>query len=83
MISLLEENIEKILDDFSLVESEDNDDIFAREHYKEIFTMIFPKTNGMENKTTIDKSDIFAVKQITKNIVVIGAGYGGLTASLR
>lgn len=83
MISLLEENIEKILDDFSLVESENNDDIFAREHYKEIFTIIFSKTNGMENKTTIEKSDNFAVKQMTKNIVVIGAGYGGLTASLR
>lgn len=84
MTGLLEENIDKILDGFMAIEYKDHNDIFAREHYKEIFTKIFPlHDDGLKNKTSLSESSAFTSEQLKKNIVVIGAGYGGLTAALR
>ena len=84
MTDLLEENIDKILDDFMAIEYKDHNDIFAREHYKEIFTKIFPlHDDGLKNKTLLSESNAIASEQLKNNIVIIGAGYGGLTAALR
>ncbi len=83
MADLLEENIEKILDDFMSIEYKDSNDIFAREHYKEMFTKIFPFHDKSENQSLLPESDNLSAVQIKKNIVIIGAGYGGLTAALR
>ncbi|MDT3697547.1 MAG: NAD(P)/FAD-dependent oxidoreductase [Ignavibacterium sp.] len=83
MSDLLEENIEKILDDFMLIEYKDYDDIFAREHYKEMFTKIFPFQNHSESESLLPALNDRSAMQLKKNIVIIGAGYGGLTAALR
>jgi len=83
MNKLRKEHIEKFLDEFMLIEYKGRDHIIARAHYRETFNELIPKyfeQKKSENEiTSTDSKD----DSIMKNIVIIGAGYGGLTAALR
>lgn len=77
------ENIEKFLDEFMLIEYGRHNHIIARQHYRDVFNQLLPeylerKEEGAQTSVTelIGDSGL-------KNIVIIGAGYGGLTAALR
>lgn len=83
MSDMSEEYIKNFLDEFMKIEYNGRNHIVAREHYRNVFEQLLPKyivNNKIEDKnnsTLIDKNNN------TKNIVVIGSGYGGLTAALR
>ncbi len=83
MNKLRKEHIEKFLDEFMLIEYKGRDHIIARAHYRETFNELIPKyfeQKKSENEiTSSDSKD----DSIMKNIVIIGSGYGGLTAALR
>lgn len=83
MSDALKENIEKFLDDFMLLQYKGYDYIIARNFFREIFNELIPKY--FQPKTIIDgiESNVINNDSFVRNIVVIGAGYGGLTAALR
>lgn len=83
MMNLTKEYIEKFLDEFMLIEYRGKDHIIARQHYRDVFHQLIPeyferKEEDLENNSTelIEDSG-------SKNIVIIGSGYGGLTTALR
>lgn len=77
------EHIEKFLDEFMHTEYKGKDHIIARVHYREIFNELIPKYFVAKESDNITYKDESNDNSFTKNIVVIGAGYGGLTAALR
>ncbi|MFZ6032685.1 MAG: NAD(P)/FAD-dependent oxidoreductase [Melioribacter sp.] len=83
MDNKLKENIEKFLDDFMLIQYKGNDHIIARQFFRKTFNELIPKY--FETKRSIDKitPESSEDSSLIKNIVVIGAGYGGITAALR
>ncbi len=83
MNKLRKEHIEKFLDEFMLIEYKGRDHIVARAHYRETFNELIPKF--IERKEEVVQTNVTElIRDIDlKNIVVIGAGYGGLTAVLR
>lgn len=83
MDDVMKERIEKFLDDFMLIQYKGYDHILARKIFREIFNELLPKY--FEPKEINDVTTIKDINEDTliKNIVVIGAGYGGLTAALR
>lgn len=83
MNNKLKENIEKFLDDFILIQYKGKDHIIARQFFRETFNELIPKYfEPKKSESEINTND-FGDDSIIKNIVVIGAGYGGLTAALR
>lgn len=72
--------IEKFLDDFMKIEYKGNEHLTARKHYRNVFQELLPKYVGYESISFNTKQGGF---NAMKNIVVVGAGYGGLTAALR
>lgn len=82
MNTIMKEMIDNFLDDFMNIEYHGKDHIVARTHYREVFKQLLPEY--LEPK--YDSSGVIK-EQIEKfpseNIVIIGAGYGGLTAALR
>ena len=77
------EYIETFLDEFMKIEYNGRNHIVAREHYRNVFEQLLPKyivDNKMEDK---NNSTVISNNTNYKNILVIGAGYGGLTAALR
>lgn len=83
MNNLRKEYIEKFLDEFMLIEYKGRDHIVARTHYRETFNELIPKF--FERKEEGEQTDVTELikENDLKNIVIIGAGYGGLTAALR
>lgn len=73
----------EFLNDFMNIEYRGKDHQIARKHYREVFDMLVPKYLG----TNDCKQEAINLKPAdsanTGNIIVIGAGYGGLTAALR
>lgn len=75
--------IKEFLDDFMFIQYRGNDHIIARQFFRETFDELIPKyfepkDSSMEkNVTNVDDDSN------EKNIVIIGAGYGGLTSALR
>lgn len=83
MENLTKGYIEKFLDEFMLIEYKGRDHIIARAHFRETFNNLLPKFfNQIEKSNQSYEPKIFSDNAV-KNIVIIGAGYGGLTASLR
>lgn len=77
------EYIEKFLDEFMLIEYRGRDHIIARSHFRETFNVLIPKFfEPKEDVEKINATELIRNNEL-KNIVVIGAGYGGLTAALR
>lgn len=81
----LNKQIDEFLGEFMLIEYKGKDYIIARSHYKEVFYKLIPKYFSSKEKSFIKNAS-----QVEKyyepnieNIIVIGAGYGGLTAALR
>lgn len=74
--------IENFLNEFMLIEYHGRNHIVAREHYRDVFTNLLPKYIESEIGSRINKPNVIDVPD-SRNIVVIGAGYGGLTAALR
>ena len=83
MNKLRKEHIEKFLDEFMLIEYKGRDHIVARAHYRETFNELIPKF--FERKEEVSQTNVIELIRDNdlKNIVIIGAGYGGLTAALR
>lgn len=83
MISVNEKIIAEFLDDFMNIEYKGRNHLIARQHYREVFDELVPKY--LENN--VSKQEPENSKSIesagTGNVVIIGAGYGGLTAALR
>ncbi|GAB4291887.1 MAG: NAD(P)/FAD-dependent oxidoreductase [Ignavibacteriaceae bacterium] len=79
----LKEYIEKFLDDFMFIQYKGKDHIIARQFFRETFNDLIPKYFEPKQQNSEIKSTDLNEDPIVKNIVVIGAGYGGLTASLR
>lgn len=77
------EYIENFLNEFMLIEYHGRNHIIAREHYRDVFNQLLPKYINDEEKIDENVSSHLIEYTDTKNIVVIGAGYGGLTAALR
>ena len=77
------EYIENFLNEFMLIEYHGRNHIIAREHYRDVFNQLLPKYIKDEDKIVENVSSQLNEYTDTKNIVVIGAGYGGLTAALR
>ncbi|MBZ0198265.1 MAG: NAD(P)/FAD-dependent oxidoreductase [Ignavibacteriaceae bacterium] len=75
--------IENFLDEFMLLEYKDRNNIAARKHTLNVFHQLMPKF--IKHEDIIAESFSSHLNEFTgsKNIVVIGAGYGGLTAALR
>ena len=77
------EYIETFLDEFMKIEYNGRNHIVAREHYRNVFEQLLPKyivDNKIDDK---NNSTVISNNNNYKNILVIGAGYGGLTAALR
>lgn len=83
MNNSLKEHIEKFLDDFMFIQYKGKDHIIARQFFRETFNDLIPKYFEPKQHNSEIKSTDLNDDTILKNIVVIGAGYGGLTASLR
>lgn len=85
MNELSKEYIEKFLDEFMLIEYRGNDHIVARAHFREVFHQLLPKyflpKNDLHRSNFIQEEK--QAESCIRNVVVIGAGYGGLTAALR
>ena len=79
----LKENIERFLDEFMSIEYRGRNHIIAREHYREVFRELLPRY--IENDDKVQRANFRSESDYlqTKNFVIIGAGYGGLTAALR
>jgi len=83
-MDLSKEHIEQFLDEFILIEYNGRDHIIARAHYRETFNEIIPKFfKRKEEAVQTNLTDLIKEDNELKNIVVLGAGYGGLTAALR
>lgn len=83
MNELRKEYIEKFLDDFMFIQYKGNDHIIARQFFRETFNDLIPKYFEPKKSENKNKPTDVMDEPVIKNIVVIGAGYGGLTASLR
>ena len=83
MTHVLNENIEKFLNDFMNIEYKGRNHIVAREHYRDVFKELLPRYIGTNDKVVTTDFEINSVYPQAKNFVIIGAGYGGLTAALR
>src|ERR1035437_2222094 len=83
MNNLTKEYIEKFLDDFMLIEYKGKDHIVARAHFRETFNKLIPKLLELKDDVTQTNPRELIEDSGSKNIIVIGAGYGGLTAALR
>lgn len=83
MNNLTKEHIEKFLDEFMLIEYKGRDHIVARAYFRETFNELIPKF--FERKEEVVQTNVTELigNNELKNIVIIGAGYGGLTAALR
>lgn len=81
----LKKQIDKFLDEFILIEYKGKDHIIARRHYREVFYKLIPKYFSSKEKSFIKTATQVGkyYESNIKNIIVIGAGYGGLTAALR
>lgn len=80
----LAKQIENFLDEFMKIEYKGKNHIIARKHYLQVFNeLILKYPVSKELKDISYQTDKSNDKSSTKNIVVIGAGYGGLTAALR
>lgn len=79
----IQELIERFLDEFMQIEYKGKDHIIARKHYREVFYELIPKYYGPKKSYSQIKAPDLISDPALKNIVVIGAGYGGLTAALR
>ncbi len=80
---LTNEYIEKFLDEFMLIEYKGRDHIVARAHFRETFNVLIPKFFlPIEEIVKTNVTELIKDNEL-KNIVIIGAGYGGLTAALR
>lgn len=83
MDKLRKEHIEKFLDEFMLIEYKGKDHIVARAHFRETFDELIPKFfERKEEVAQMNETELISDNDL-KNIVIIGAGYGGLTAALR
>lgn len=83
MNKLTKEHIETFLDEFMHIEYNGRDHIVARAHYREIFNALIPKFfEPKDEKAPMIVADLVRESNL-KNIIIIGAGYGGLTAALR
>lgn len=83
MNELTKEHIEKFLDEFMLIEYKGRNHIIARVHFRETFNELIPKFFLPGQEVVQTKVNELIEENDLKNIVVIGAGYGGLTAALR
>jgi NADH dehydrogenase len=83
MSNLSKEYIENFLNEFMLIEYKGKDHIVARAHYRETFNQIIPKYFEHKEEVTDINQKEFVADSGYKNIIIIGAGYGGLTAALR
>ena len=83
MNELRKEHIEKFLDEFMLIEYKGRDHIVAREHFRETFNQLIPKFFECKEESAHANVTELIKENDLKNIVIIGAGYGGLTAALR
>ena len=83
MNNLTKKIIEKFLDDFMLIEYKGRDHIVARAHFRETFNELIPKLLELKEEVTQTNATELIEDSGSKNIIVIGAGYGGLTAALR
>lgn len=83
MNNLKKEHIEKFLDEFMQIEYKGRNHIIARAHYKKIFNELIPKYFVAKESNDIPQTTELNDNSFIKNIAVIGAGYGGLTAALR
>jgi len=83
MMNLTKEYIEDFLDEFVLIEYKGRDHIIARANFRETFNELIPKF--FERKEEVLQTNVTELinENNLKNIVIIGAGYGGLTAALR
>ena len=77
------EHIEKFLDEFMLIEYRGKNHIIARQHYSDVFNQLAPKFFEVKDEDTRKNTTELIEDCGLKNIIVIGAGYGGLTAALR
>lgn len=78
-----QKNIDDFLNDFMFIDYKGKDHIIARKHYQEVFNELIPKhfkENYLKKEPANSNLDVNNGKG---NIVIIGAGYGGLTAALR
>ena len=83
MNNLTKEHIEKFLDEFMLIEYKGRDHIVARAHYRETFNEIIPKYFERKEEVVQTNQKELVTDAVAKNIIIIGAGYGGLTTALR
>ncbi len=83
MDNLSKEYIENFLNEFMLIEYKGKDHIVARAHYRETFNKIIPKYFERKEKDARINPKELVTNSGSKNIIIIGAGYGGLTAALR
>jgi len=82
MNEIRKEHIEEFLDEFMLIEYKGKDHIVARAHFRETFNEIIPKF--FERKEEVGPTNVTELigDNDSKNIVIIGAGYGVLTVPL-
>lgn len=83
MNELRKEHIEEFLDEFMLIEYKGRDHIVARAHFRETFNELIPKFFECKEESAQANVTELIKENDLKNIVIIGAGYGGLTAALR
>ncbi len=79
----LKEYIEKFLDDFMFIQYKGKDHIIARQFFRDTFNDLIPKYFEPRKSDAEANPNEFIDDSDMKNIIVIGAGYGGLTAALR
>lgn len=83
MNSIKDETLAEFLDDFMHIEYRGKDHIIARQHYREVFNDLIPRYFENNNEVQEPLQSKQSESTGNGNIVIIGAGYGGLTAALR
>ena len=79
---LTRKHMETFLNEFMLIENKSGNNIIAHAHYRETFNNHLPKFFDQKEKNNQSNEPQLFNNKGLKNIVIIGAGYGGLTAAL-
>lgn len=80
---IVKNQIQSSIDDFINIEYKGKGSTIAHTLSKELFKQIIPKHLDLKNSFEKINAPEFIEDSVIKNIFVIGAGYGGLTAALR